>query len=114
MVSSYGVGAGVATIGASGAVIALFGAMTMKAYLNSRLNEVGRIQLIPPLNLIHQAIGIESFTTLQAAGMFLAISIALLIRQRQTGRTTISHAGHLGGFVGGVVAEGNRQFRYSK
>ena len=30
MVSSYGVGAGVATIGASGAVVALFGAMAMK------------------------------------------------------------------------------------
>ena len=30
MVSSYGIGAGVATIGASGAVVALFGAMAMK------------------------------------------------------------------------------------
>jgi len=99
------------TIGASGAIIGLFGANAVRAYENPQFNQSARIQLIPPLNLIHKSVGVDSFTMLEATSLFVAISFLLLFRQVQTGRGVVSHVGHLGGFAGGAMAEMNRRFR---
>ena len=110
--------------------------IAIRAYNDPRRYRHSRLTLIPPLNLLHQAVGIDSFSILEMTTgrfkrlffvslhlqfsetisrtlktAFIGISLVLMVRQRITGRAKLSHAGHLGGMFGGGVAEVNRQYR---